>query len=185
MTAAWNVLGKAKKTVDEVAASKHLDPEVLQRWVDYLAQASCLSLSERLEGDDGLARQHRRSGKGAWPTHSRSSSLRVRSRRVRRSNSRTTSSRPRTMCRNASCIDTKPSKFDTFDEFCPGCELELKALPTFEAKLYPDIFVTQSGDLEEKFMPGVLVFIGWCLTRRSARLGKLHRRAAEKDRRSR
>ena len=32
--------------------------------------------------------------------------------------------------------DAKPSEFDTFDQFCPGCELELKALPTDEAKLY-------------------------------------------------
>jgi len=36
LTAAWNVLGKPKKTVDEVASSKQLDPEVLQHWVDYL-----------------------------------------------------------------------------------------------------------------------------------------------------
>jgi hypothetical protein len=63
-------------------------------------------------------------------------------------------------------VDTKPSKFDTFDEFCPGCELELKALPTDEAKLYQEIFIAQSGDEEEKFKPGVLSFSGWSLTRR-------------------
>jgi hypothetical protein len=63
-------------------------------------------------------------------------------------------------------VDTKPSKFDTFDQFCPGCELELKALPTDEAKLYAEIFVSQSGDQEEKFKPGVLAFYGWPLMRR-------------------
>ena len=63
-------------------------------------------------------------------------------------------------------LDAKPSEFETFDQFCPGCELELKALPTFEAKLYLDLFVTQSGDMEEKFIPGVMFFTGWSLTRR-------------------
>src|SRR5207237_1939891 len=36
LTATWSVLGKPKKTVDEVSTQKHLDPEVLQRWVDYV-----------------------------------------------------------------------------------------------------------------------------------------------------
>ena len=36
LTAAWSVLGRPKKTVDEVSSSARLDPEVLQRWVDYL-----------------------------------------------------------------------------------------------------------------------------------------------------
>jgi hypothetical protein len=65
-------------------------------------------------------------------------------------------------------IDTNPGKFDTFDEFCPGCELELKALPTDEAKLFQEVFVAQSGDQEEKFKPGVLFFEGWALMRRLA-----------------
>ena len=35
------------------------------------------------------------------------------------------------MPRHFLLVDTpKPSKFDTFDEFCPGCELELKAMPS-------------------------------------------------------
>ena len=38
MTAAWSVLGKQKKTVDETSSSAKLDPEVLQRWIDYLSK---------------------------------------------------------------------------------------------------------------------------------------------------
>jgi hypothetical protein len=44
--------------------------------------------------------------------------------------------------------------------------LELKALPTDEAKLYSNLFVSQSGDEEEKFKPGVMLFTGWGLKRR-------------------
>ena len=73
-------------------------------------------------------------------------------------------------------LDAKPSEFETFDQFCPGCELELKALPTFEAKLYLDLFVAQSGDMEEKFVPGVMFFTGWSLTRTTwATMANLHR----------
>jgi hypothetical protein len=46
LVAAWNVLGKPKKTVEEVASSKQLDPEVLQRWVDYLPERAHLPVPE-------------------------------------------------------------------------------------------------------------------------------------------
>ncbi len=38
LVAAWHVLSKEKKTVDEVSSGAKLDPEVLQRWVDYLGK---------------------------------------------------------------------------------------------------------------------------------------------------
>lgn len=62
--------------------------------------------------------------------------------------------------------DAKPSEFETDDQFCPGCALELKTIPIPEAKLYSDMFVSRSGDEEQKFIPGVLVFSGWGLLSR-------------------
>ena len=38
MVAAWRVTGKPKMTVDEAADKDHLDPEMLDRWVKFLAQ---------------------------------------------------------------------------------------------------------------------------------------------------
>jgi hypothetical protein len=35
-----------------------------------------------------------------------------------------------------------------------------------KAKLYQELFIALSGDQEERFKPGVLVFMGWGLTRR-------------------
>src|SRR5260370_33143981 len=38
MGAAWRVSGKPKATVAESAEQSHLDPEMLERWVKFLAQ---------------------------------------------------------------------------------------------------------------------------------------------------
>src|SRR6202043_3438636 len=38
MLAAWRVTGKPKMTVEEAADKDHLDPEMLDRWVKFLAQ---------------------------------------------------------------------------------------------------------------------------------------------------
>jgi len=38
MVAAWKVVGKPKATTDESAEQSHVDPELLERWVKFLAQ---------------------------------------------------------------------------------------------------------------------------------------------------
>ncbi len=64
-----------------------------------------------------------------------------------------------------------PSEFITNDDFCPGCGLELKSLPTDQTQFWTDVF---RRDLAEGFdaaqqndyiKPGVLMFRGWSLER--------------------
>jgi hypothetical protein len=64
-----------------------------------------------------------------------------------------------------------PSDFVTNDDFCPGCGLELKALPVEKANLWTDVF---ERDLQEGFdpaqifehiKPGLLDFKDWGLER--------------------
>jgi len=64
--------------------------------------------------------------------------------------------------------DVKPNQFDTYDEFCPGCTLELKVLTTEKANLYEDLFLRQlgTGVFDERGLPGLFVFRGWDLVRR-------------------
>jgi mono/diheme cytochrome c family protein len=164
MTAAWNVLGKPKKTVDEVSASKHLDPEVLQRWVDYLPKEHTypyLDDWKAMTASPDSTEDQARALADAFQKlvlHVSAENARIEDENdiVRAKNG----------VPKHRLLDAKPSEFETFDQFCPGCQLELKALPTFEAKLYLDLFVTQSGDMDEKFIPGVMFFTGWSLTRR-------------------
>ncbi len=62
--------------------------------------------------------------------------------------------------------DAKPNEFETDDQFCPGCNLELKTLPTEEANLYVDLFMRSIESDENRPKPGLFVFSGWSLTRR-------------------
>jgi mono/diheme cytochrome c family protein len=164
MVAAWSVLGKPKKTVDEVSSKKHLDPEVLQRWVEYLPKEHAYPYlndwKAMIASPDSSEEQAR-----VLADAFQNLVLRVRAgaAEIEEQNDiiRAKNDVPKHHLR-----DAKPSEFDTFDQFCPGCELELKALPTNEAKLYQELFVTLSGDEEEKFKPGVMSFYGWGLTRR-------------------
>jgi mono/diheme cytochrome c family protein len=164
MVAAWNVLGKPKKTVDEISQQKKLDPEVLQRWVDYLPKGHAYSYlndwKAMVASPDSNEDQARVLADAFQKLVLR---VRAQAAEIEEQNDiiRAKNDVPKHHLR-----DAKPSEFETFDQFCPGCELELKALPTDEAKLYQELFVTQSGDEDEKFVPGVMYFTGWSLTRR-------------------
>jgi hypothetical protein len=164
MTAAWSVLGKPKKDVDEISAKKKLDPEVLARWVEYLPKDHAYPYlndwKAMIASPDSSEEQARALGDAFQKLVLR---VRAKAAEIEEQNDiiRAKNDVPKHHLR-----DAKPSEFDTFDQFCPGCELELKALPTNDAKLYEELFVTQSGDEEKKFKPGVMSFYGWALTRR-------------------
>ena len=164
MTAAWSISGKPKKTVDQTASQKQLDPELLQRWIDYLAKdhlypylqdwkAMIVSPTSTEDQAHVLAEAFQKTV------------VRVRA-KAAEIDDQNEIIRDKNDVPKHRYLDAKPSEFETFDQFCPGCELELKALPTDEAKLYSELFVTQSGDEEEKFKPGVMLFVGWGLKRR-------------------
>jgi len=165
MVAAWHVLSKEKKTVDEAASSAKLDPEVLQRWVDYLGKDHPYPYlndwKAMMAAPESTEEQAKELGDAFQKTI-----IRVRTAGLDVDHQNEIIKAKNDVPDRRVLIDTNPGKFDTFDEFCPGCELELKALPFDDAKLYSDIYVTQSGDQEEHFKPGVLVFTGWSLTRR-------------------
>ena len=164
ITAAWNVLGKPKKTVDEVSASKHLDPEVLQRWVDYLPKDHVYPYLDDWKAMTASPESTEDQAKALADAFQK---LVI---QVRNEDAKIEEENDIVRAKNGvpkhRLLDAKPSEFETFDQFCPGCQLELKALPTFKAKLFLDLFVTQSGDMDEKFIPGVMFFKGWSLTRR-------------------
>jgi mono/diheme cytochrome c family protein len=165
MVAAWHVLGKNKRPVEEESNAAKLDPEVLQRWVDYLKKDHLYPYlndwKAMMASPDSTEEQAKDLADGFQKVviRVRESALNIEEQNqiIRDKNN---------LPRRRLLIDTNPGKFDTFDEFCPGCQLELKALPYDEAKLYSDLFVSQSGDGEERFLPGVMVFTGWSLTRR-------------------
>ena len=149
LTAAWSVLGKPKKTVDEVSSSARLDPEVLQRWVDYLPKAHAYPYlndwKAMIASPDSTEEQAKVLAEAFQKVV-----LRVRAAGLKVDLENEVLKDKNDVPRRFMLIDTKPSKFDTFDEFCPGCQLELKALPTNEAKLYQEIFVSRNQAIWKK-----------------------------------
>jgi cytochrome c553 len=71
----------------------------------------------------------------------------------------------------------KPNEFITNDDFCPGCGLQLKNLPDVENNFWTEIFEHELRDSEDPTLmtamgarpptPGVLMFRGWGLERRT------------------
>jgi len=166
MVAAWNVLGKPKSTVEEAASQAKVDPEVLRRWVDYLTsgkrvQYDYLKDWQAMVATDGGTEDEAK----VLAESFQRLVLRVRQ-HARDIEEQNDIIRAKNDVPKHRMHDAKPSEFETDDQFCPGCALELKTIPVDEAKLYSDIFVTRSGDEEAKFVPGVLVFVGWDLTSR-------------------
>jgi len=165
MVAAWHVLGKQGQSIDRAATSAQLDPEVLRRWVAYLksphnypylndwkAMVASPDSTQQQAQDIASAFQHE-----VLRVRAKQLSIDVQNQIIRDKNN---------VPRRRLLIDAKPSQFDTYNEFCPGCQLSLKSLPTDEAELYSDLFVRQEGSQGKRGKPGVLVFNGWELTRR-------------------
>ena len=166
MVAAWNVLGKPKSTVEEAASQAKVDPEVLRRWVDYLTPGKKLQYDYLKDWHAMIAVDGGTEDEAKVLAESfQRLVFRVR-RHARDVEEQNEIIRDKNDVPRHRVHDAKPSEFETDDQFCPGCALELKTVPIDEAKLYSDLFVTRSGDQETKFEPGVLVFSGWGLTSR-------------------
>ena len=165
MTAAWHVLGVEKEPIDQASSSARLDPEVLQRWVDYLKRDHeypyLKDWAAMLKSPDSTEDQAK-----VIADAFQKEVLRIRTAALNVDEENEIIKDKNDIPRRRLLIDAKPSQFDTYDEFCPGCQLSLKALPTDEAKLYGDLFERQAGNGNERGIPGVLVFTGWDLNRR-------------------
>ncbi len=166
MVAAWNVLGKPKSTVEEAAAQAKLDSEVLRRWVDYLSFAKPLQYDYLKDWQAMVSVDGGSDDQAKVLADSFQKLVLKVSQHARDVEEENDIVRAKNDVPKHRIHDAKPSEFETDDQFCPGCALELKTIPIDEAKLYSDLFITRSGDQEMKFEPGVLVFTGWELNSR-------------------
>jgi mono/diheme cytochrome c family protein len=166
MVAAWQVAGKPKKRVEDAADAARLDPELLDRWVKFLAKKPLFypylkdwQLMIAAGGTEDQAKYL------ADSFQQRIIDLEIANKAVDDENEKIKAKSGVPTEREK---DVKPSDFDTYDQFCPGCTLELKVLPPEEANLYEDLFVRAlgTGVFEERGTPGLFVFRGWDLSRR-------------------
>ena len=167
MVAAWRVAGKPKMKVEEAADQAKLDPQMLERWVKFLAKKPLyypyLEDWQRMIAEGGSEDQAKFLGQSF---QKRIYDIEVKEKAVDDENEKIKAKAGVPTEREK---DVKPNQFDTYDEFCPGCTLELKVLPPEEANLYTDLFVRSlsSGDeMVGRGEPGLFSFRGWELTRR-------------------
>ncbi|HWZ50147.1 MAG TPA: PSD1 and planctomycete cytochrome C domain-containing protein [Granulicella sp.] len=166
MVAAWRVAGKPKMKVDEAADKDRLDPELLDRWIAFLAKKPLfypyLKDWQLMIAQGGTEDQAKFL---ASSFQQRILDLEVEEKAVDDENEKI---KAKAGVPTERAKDVKPSDFDTYDQFCPGCTLELKVIAPEKANLYEDLFVRQlgTGIFEERGLPGLFVFRGWELVRR-------------------
>jgi hypothetical protein len=166
MVAAWRVSGKPKMKVDEAADKDKLDPEMLDRWVKFLDKKPLfypyLKDWQAMIAQGGTEDQAKYL---ADAFQQRINDLELEEKKIEKENDEIKAKAGVPTEREK---DVKPNQFDTYDEFCPGCTLELKVMSTEKANLYEDLFLRQlgTGVFDERGLPGLFVFRGWDLTRR-------------------
>jgi mono/diheme cytochrome c family protein len=169
LQAAWKVTGEPKKDLARVVEEDKLDYELLERWVKFLAKPPKFYPYAKdwqaLIKDGGTAAEAK-----ALADKFQVLVLDVmfEKKDIDEENE---------IIYNKALPGTKkkkdanlPNEFVTNDDFCPGCGLELKSLPTEKIQFWTDVFVR---DLEDGFdpsyadyiKPGVLAFRGWGLER--------------------
>jgi len=165
MVAAWRVSGKPKATVAESAEQSHLDPELLDRWVKFLAQPPkfypFLKDWQAMIAAGGKEEDEAKALADAF--QKLVLQVEIAQRGIKEQNEVI---KAKADVKKRSRRDALPNEFETDDQFCPGCNLELKTLPTGQASLWVDLFMRSLNSDEEKPEPGLFVFRDWALKRR-------------------
>ncbi len=167
MMAAWRVLGEKKEEKARVVDSEKLDYELFDRWLRFLAKPPVyypnLKSWQELIAKGGSKTAAR---KLADDFQRQLVDVVLAKKDVRAQNEIIVAKAlPGTKPKQPSNL---PNEFVTNDDFCPGCGLELKGLPTEQTNLYNDLF---EEDLDSTAAPGqpqkspLLAFRGWGLER--------------------
>jgi mono/diheme cytochrome c family protein len=165
MVAAWRVSGEPKMNLDEVVAKDKVDPEMLERWVKYLGSPKkhypFLKDWQAMVAAGGSEDQAKALGESFQKLVLQ---VMAESKKIKKENDiiKAKGNVPERLER-----DARPNEFETDDQFCPGCNLELKTLPAEQASLWVDLFLRSlESDDNEKAKPGLFVFRSWGLVRR-------------------
>lgn len=181
MVAAWRVAGKPKMKVQDAADAAQLEPEMLDRWVSFLAKKPLfypyLKDWQAMIAEGGTEDQAKYL---ADSFQKQVIDLEIEEKAIEDENDKIKAKAGVPTEREK---DVKPNEFDTYDQFCPGCTLELKVMSTEKANLYEDMFLRQlgTGMFDERGLPGLFVFRGWDLQRRLGAAEQAYLAELQKD----
>ncbi len=170
MQAAWKVLGEPKEEAFWVTQEQKLDYELFDRWLKFLAKPPkfypYLAKWQEMIKRGGTADEAK---KLADEFQAALLDVMFERKELKEENEIIEAKAlPTTKKKKKANL---PNEFITNDDFCPGCGLELKALPVEKVNLWTDVF---ERDLQEGFdpaqvfehvKPGLLSFEGWGLER--------------------
>jgi hypothetical protein len=164
LMAAWQVTGEPKKKVAEAAVDQKVDPEMLERWIKFLAKPpkhySYLHDWQDIVKSGGTAEQAQ-----FLADHFQNLvlSVAVEAAALKEDNDII---KAKAGVRKKPRRDSYPNEFETDDQFCPGCSLELKTMPIERTNLYLDVFqVDLDSDSDQRPDPGLLSLHDWALER--------------------
>jgi len=165
LMAAWRVSGEPKMKVDEAANEEKVDPELLEKWIKFLGRPQkhysylldwqdMVKSGGTIEQAQFLANQFQ----------NLVLSVLADAKELKEENDII---KAKADVKKKPHRDAYPNEFETKDQFCPGCDLELKTLQPLErSNLYLDIFVYDlESETEQKPDPGLLALKGWSLER--------------------
>jgi cytochrome c553 len=170
LQAAWRVTGEPKEPVGKVVDQEKLDYDVFDRWIAFLAKPPrfypYLKDWQAMIKDGGTKDEAK---KLADAFQVLLLEVMFAKKEIDEENEIIRAKAlPGTKKKKPSNL---PSEFVTNDDFCPGCGLELKSLPTDQMQFWTDVFRRDLGDgfdaanPSEYIKPGVLFFRGWSLER--------------------
>ena len=169
MLAVWRITGEPKEKFAKVLDENKLDYELLERWVKFLARPPkyypFLTDWQAMVQRGGTEEEAR---KLAEEFQKLLVSVLLERKEVNDENEvRLAKSLPGFKKREPLF---KPSDFKTNDDFCPGCNVELRTMALERSKLWTDVYREDLDDpelpgLKSDNRPGLLLFRGWGLER--------------------
>jgi hypothetical protein len=164
LVAAWQVTGEPKKKVAEATGDQKVDPEMLERWIKFLAKPpkhySYLRDWQDMVKSGGTAEQAQ-----FLADHFQKLVLAVavEAAALKEENDII---KAKAGVRKKPRRDSYPNEFETDDQFCPGCNLELKTMPIERTNLYLDVYAADlDSDSDQRPDPGLLSLHDWALER--------------------
>jgi hypothetical protein len=168
--AVWRVKGPLREAKEEVVSKARLDPEMFDRWVRFLAKPPTYypflknwqAMMARGGSEEEAKTQAAELQALFLEVFFQHKAIKAENDIIRAKAAKGT---------QAKRAPRFPDEFLTNDDFCPGCDLNLKAFPTERALLHADLFevdqneeVTHIDDTTHK--PGLFLFRDWGLIRR-------------------
>src|ERR1700733_7941545 len=164
MIAAWQVTGEPKKKVAEAAVDQKVDPEMLERWIKFLAKPpkhySYLRDWQDMVKNGGTLEQ------AQFLADNFQNLVLAVNREAAALKEENDIIKAKAGVRKKPRRDAYPNEFETNDQFCPGCDLELKTMAIERTNLYLDVYkADMESDNDQKPDPGLLSLHDWALER--------------------